>query len=177
MNFTVVNKAQEKVRQALVLDSLQCDGREKNWLQQVASYSIRELDYLNLQLSYIDHEGNTSACTAGWKGLPYFTHRVTQRTILNYASVTKIFTSELILDLVRKQKINLDDKLIGFLPEIEPERLSDARVADITISDLLSHRAGFDRNITNDSMVSTSPWPASRRRRPLTPLICRGGHL
>ena len=49
-------------------------------------------------------------------------------------------------------------KLIGFLPEIEPERLSDARVADITISDLLSHRAGFDRNITNDSMMSTSPW-------------------
>lgn len=158
MDFKVVDKVQGKVSQALVLDSLQCEGRGKTWLQQVASYSIRELNYLNLQLSYIDNEDNRSACTAGWEGLPYITSQVTQNNILNFASVTKVFTSELILDLVRKQEISLDDKLIGFLPEIKTERLSDARVADITISDLLSHRAGFDRNITNDSMVSISPW-------------------
>ena len=158
MDLAVVDKIQEKVRKALVLDSLQCEGRWQTWLQQVANYSIRELDYLNLQLSYIDNEGNTSACTAGWEGLPYITRRVTKNSILNYASVTKVFTSELILDLVRKQKISLNDKLISFLPEVKTERLVDARVADITISDLLSHRAGFDRNITNDSMMSTSPW-------------------
>lgn len=158
MDLAVVDKIQEKVRKALVLDSLQCEGRGQPWLQQVANYSIRELDYLNLQLSYIDNEGNTSACTAGWEGLPYITRRVTKNSILNYASVTKVFTSELILDLVRKQKISLNDKLISFLPEVKTERLVDARVADITISDLLSHRAGFDRNITNDSMMSTSPW-------------------
>ncbi|MGB2784314.1 serine hydrolase domain-containing protein [Psychrobacter sp.] len=158
MDLAVVDKIQEKVRKSLVLDSLQCEGRRQPWLQQVANYSIRELDYLNLQLSYIDNEGNTSACTAGWEGLPYITRRVTKNSILNYASVTKVFTSELILDLVRKQKISLNDKLISFLPEVKTERLVDARVADITISDLLSHRAGFDRNITNDSMMSTSPW-------------------
>lgn len=61
MDFTVIGKVQGKVRQALVLDSLQCEGRGQTWLQQVANYSIRELGYLNLQLSYIDNEGMTPA--------------------------------------------------------------------------------------------------------------------
>lgn len=41
---------------------------------------------------------------------------------------------------------------------INSESLKDARVADITISDLLSHRAGFDRNTAPDTMVSLWPW-------------------
>lgn len=154
----MVHTAQEKFRKFLVLDSIHCDGRDKTWLQQVASYSIKELDYLNIQLSYMDSDGNTSACTAGWEGSPYFSHKVTQDTLLNFASVSKVFTSELVLDLVRQHKISLHDKLIDFLPEINTDSLNDARVTNITISDLLSHRAGFDRSMTNDTMISTSPW-------------------
>ncbi|MDA5133807.1 serine hydrolase domain-containing protein [Psychrobacter sp. ANT_H3] len=158
MDFAVIESMQVKAKKALVLHSIKCEGKRKSWLAQVANYSIKELEYLNLQLSYMDSEGNTSACTAGWEGLPYVSHKVTQDTLLNFASVTKVFTSELILDLVRQQKISLNDKLVNFLPKINTDNLNDARVADITISDLLSHRAGFDGNITNDTMVSTLPW-------------------
>ena len=158
MDFAVIDSMQVKAKKASVLHSLKCEGKRKSRLAQVASYSIQELEYLNLQLSYIDSEGDISACTAGWEGLPYFSRKVTQDTQLSFASVTKVFTSDLILDLVRQHKISLNDKLVDFLPEINTDSLNDARVANITISDLLSHRAGFDGNITNDTMVSASPW-------------------
>lgn len=148
----------QTIQRPLVLDSLYCEGIKRDWLKKVASYSIQDLDYTNLQLSYVDSEGNNSTCIAGWEGLPYLSRKVDDDTIFSYASVTKIFTSELVLDLVRKHKISLDDKLISFLPEIRDKKLEDIRVADISISDLLSHRAGFDRRLTPDTMLSVSPW-------------------
>lgn len=154
MQFSIV----QSIQKPLVLKSLNCDGSKSAWLRKVATYSIQDLNYLNLQLSYINNEGEKSTCIAGWEGLPYFTHKINQDTVFAYASVSKIFTSELVLDLVRRQQIKLDDKLVNFLPEINVDNLNDTRVADITISDLLSHRAGFDRSITKDTMVSSSPW-------------------
>ena len=148
----------QAIQRPLVLESLQCEGVKRDWLKRVARYSIQDLDYTNLQLSYIDSQGNNSICIAGWEGLPYLSRKVDGDTIFSYASVTKIFTSELILDLVRRHQINLDDKLVKFLPEIDSKNLKDKRVADITISDLLSHRAGFDRRLTPDTMASTLPW-------------------
>lgn len=148
----------QTIQRPLVLESLQCEGVKSEWLKKVARYSIQDLDYTNLQLSYIDSEGSNSTCIAGWEGFPYLTRKVDDNTIFSYASVTKIFTSELILDLVRRHKISLDDKLISFLPETKDKKLKDIRVADISISDLLSHRAGFDRNLTPDTMASASPW-------------------
>ena len=148
----------QTIQRPLVLDSLYCEGVKHDWLRRVASYSIQDLDYTNLQLSYVDSEGNNSTCVAGWEDLPYLSRKVDNDTIFSYASVTKIFTSELVLDLVRKEKIKLDDKLVSFLPELIDKKLEDTRVADISISDLLSHRAGFDRRLTSDTMLSTLPW-------------------
>lgn len=148
----------QTLQRPLVLDSLQCQGVKRDWLKKVARYSIEDLNYTNLQLSYIDSEGNQTVCISGWEGLPYLTRKVDNSTVFSYASVTKIFTSELVLDLVRRQQISLDDKLISFLPELKDKNLKDARISDITVSDLLSHRAGFDRDLTPDTMISTSPW-------------------
>lgn len=146
------------IQKPLVLHSLQCKGAKSDWLEKLASYSVQDLDYSNLQLSYIDSEGSKSTCIAGWEGLPYLSRKVDDNTIFSYASVTKIFTSELVLDLIRRKQISLNDKLVNFLPEINSKNLKDKRVADISISDLLSHRAGFDSHLTPDTMVSSSPW-------------------
>ncbi|ALF59958.1 serine hydrolase domain-containing protein [Psychrobacter urativorans] len=154
MEFSIL----QSIQKPFVLNSLQCEGIKSKWLKEVARYSIEDLGYANLQLSYIDPEGKQSGCTAGWEGLPYLTQKIDDNTIFAYASVTKLFTAELILDLVRRKQINLDDKLVSFLPELKSKALKDARVADITISDLLSHRAGFDRNLTPDTMSNSSPW-------------------
>lgn len=148
----------QAIQRPLVLESLQCEGVKSDWLKKVARYSIQDLDYTDLQLSYIDSEGNNLTCIAGWEGLPYLSRKVDDDTMFSYASVTKVFTSELILDLVRRKRINLDDKLVSFLPEIDSKDLKDTRVADISISDLLSHRAGFDSSLTPDTMVSSLPW-------------------
>lgn len=148
----------QTIQRPLVLESLQCEGVKSEWLKKVARYSIQDLDYTNLQLSYIDSEGSNSTCIAGWEGLPYLSRKVDDNTVFSYASITKVFTSELVLDLIRRHQINLDDKLVDFLPEIDSKNLQDKRVADISISDLLSHRAGFDRSLTPDTMASASPW-------------------
>ena len=48
-----------------VLNSLECEGENKSILSQVAYYAIDELNYKNLQLSYVDDADNISSCTAG----------------------------------------------------------------------------------------------------------------
>ncbi|PJX27267.1 hypothetical protein CAP50_01805 [Psychrobacter sp. L7] len=141
-----------------VLNSLECEGESQSSLSQVAYYAIDELNYKNLQLSYVDDADNISSCTAGWADMPYLSPKVDIKTRFNYASVTKVFTSELILDLVRRQQIKLDDKLVDLLDLTDKYQLQDERVAKITVADLLSHRAGFDRNITPDSMITANPW-------------------
>lgn len=156
--YSMKSSLLQTIQKPLILNSLHCKGIKSDWLKKVARYSIQDLDYKSLQLSYIDPEGNNSICIAGWEGLLYLSHKIDDNTIFSYASVTKIFTSELILDLVRRHQINLDDKLVKFLPEINSKNLKDKRVADISISDLLSHRAGFDSSSTPDTMVSSLPW-------------------
>lgn len=148
----------QTIQRPLVLSSLQCQGINSEALEKVARYSIDNLNYANLQLSYIDPDGNPSDCIAGWEGLPYFSAKIDYSTVFAYASVSKIFISELVLDLVRRQQISLDDKLVSFLPEIKNKPLKDVRVADISLSELLSHRAGFDRTKTPDTMATSSPW-------------------
>lgn len=158
MAFPFVINIQNNIKKTMIFNSLQCEGTKSDFLSKIAKYSIRELDYLNLQLSYMDAKGELSGCAAGWQGTPYLTYKVNDETILNYASVTKIFTSELILDLVRRQQLNLDDKFIELLPILQDKKFKDLRINKITLSDLLSHRAGFDRNLSADTMVSASPW-------------------
>lgn len=149
---------QEGIKQRLVMYSLECSGEKSSWLKEVATYSIKELNYSNLQLSYIDSEGKASICTAGWESIPYVSDEIDDTTTFLYASTTKIFTSELILDLIRRNKLQLNDKLIDFLPYVQVDSLKDSRISEITISDLLSHRAGFDKTISNDTMTSIIPW-------------------
>ncbi len=156
--FPFVTSTQYKIKKILILSSLQCKGVKSDFLAKIAKYSVMDLDYLNLQLSYINNKGELSWCTAGWKGVPYLTSKINNKAVFNYASVTKVFTSELILDLVRQQRLNLDDKLIVLLPKLQHENLKDLRINEITLSNLLSHRAGFDSNLTPDTMVSVSPW-------------------
>lgn len=58
----------------------------------------------------------------------------------HFASVSKTFVAAAIMQLVEKGKINLDDKLIDYLPYF---RLKDSRYREITIKQVLNHTSGL----------------------------------
>jgi|26BtaG_2_1085354.scaffolds.fasta_scaffold35098_1 D-alanyl-D-alanine carboxypeptidase len=146
------------VKNYIVYQSLSCEGKDSVWLGKVAEYSILKKDFPTLQLVYISPDKQVSECLAGWQKQLIFSPKVSTETIYSYASVTKIFTSELILDLIRKGKLKLDSKLIDRLSTINLTEIEDKSINDITIGNLLLHQGGFDRKITPDTMVSSSPW-------------------
>jgi len=61
----------------------------------------------------------------------------TDSTIFGIASITKTFTSAMILKLVEKKQLSLDDKLSKFYPDYEFGDMT-------TIGQLLSHTSGID---------------------------------
>jgi CubicO group peptidase (beta-lactamase class C family) len=67
---------------------------------------------------------------------------VTRHTAFQIASVTKLFTSTLVMKFIQEEKISLDDAVTKFLPD------APASWKDIRIKHLLSHQSGI-------------PWPAS----------------
>ena len=61
----------------------------------------------------------------------------TDSTIFSIASVTKTFTSAMILKLVEEKKLSLDDKITRFYPEYQYG-------SHISIANLLNHTSGID---------------------------------
>ena len=80
----------------------------------------------------------------------------TANTIYQIGSITKQFTSTIILQLVEKQKMSLQDKLSKFFPDYP-------KGDSITVEHLLTHTAGI-YNYTNDEhfMSGSSERPISR---------------
>jgi CubicO group peptidase (beta-lactamase class C family) len=92
----------------------------------------------------------------GWKDEAQTTpHR--QDALMRVASVTKPFTAAAIRVLIQDGKLSLDTKAFnlgqpgGGVLDLEPfPSLGDARLADITIEHLLTHRGGWNRSLVGD---------------------------
>ena len=65
---------------------------------------------------------------------------VTQNSIFHTASISKLFTALAIMQLVEKQQLKLEDKLLKIVLEL---KYSDNRVKNITIKHLLNHTSGI----------------------------------
>lgn len=86
-----------------------------------------------------------------------------ESTIFSIASITKTFTSAMILKLAEKNKLSLDDKLSKFYPEY---RFGDV----ISIADLLSHTSGIDDRAIEEKKVKYDKSVLSREQILLTEL-------
>ncbi len=145
---------------------IQCHGNA-TWLTDVAKMTIElpnrnGLD--NVSLSYLSPNHEKTTCTTGWYDELGKSQHISEDTVYLFASLTKVFTSDLTLALIRDGKLNFDDKLVKLLPELTNKKFKDPRVKDITVEDLLSHTAGFDRleKFVNDNMFQPNPWCPSR---------------
>jgi CubicO group peptidase (beta-lactamase class C family) len=65
---------------------------------------------------------------------------VSDSTMFNVASISKLFTATAIMQLVETGKLNLDDRLSDILPDF---KMKDKRYRDIKISHLLTHSSGL----------------------------------
>ena len=89
---------------------------------------------------------------------------ITEKTVLRIGSVTKQFTSALVLKLADQGKLSLDDTLARFLPEFP-------RGGEVTIRQLLSHTSGI-MSYTNPKVMSQLK-DAGRREWTIKDLVAR----
>ncbi|CAM3938541.1 serine hydrolase [Psychrobacter arenosus] len=142
--------------------NLRCEG-DTEWLRKTSIELIKQESHdplIGFSLAYISPNGTLSTCVSGWVHKFSELPQVTPTTAYQFASVSKTFVSDLILDLVRQDKLSLEDKLVDILPELQDISYNDPRVRNIRIRHLLEHRAGFDRAKigVNDDMFEPQPW-------------------
>ncbi|WP_245959302.1 serine hydrolase domain-containing protein [Neobacillus piezotolerans] len=69
---------------------------------------------------------------------------ITENSLMRIGSASKSFTAFAVLQLVDEDKIQLDDPVINYLPEV---KLNDPRWEDVTIRQVLSHTSGVPNPI------------------------------
>ena len=132
------------VRAELSVQQMSCSDSSPSWLADILKHQTHNNNATANQIAYIDPQGQLHHCENGYIGkYPIISDAVTEQTRFRYASVTKLWTADAILSLIKANKLSLDTKLSSLLSEIDTPK--DARINDITIGQLLLHRAGFDR--------------------------------
>jgi CubicO group peptidase (beta-lactamase class C family) len=88
-------------------------------------------------------------------------HPVDEDTIFHWGSVTKTMTATAILQLRDRGRLDLDDPVVRYIPELRQVHNRFGPMDEITIRQLLSHTAGFRQ--------PTWPWAAEEPWQPLAP--------
>src|SRR5690606_25160493 len=107
-------------------------------------FTILEDNNKTMGSAVVSKEGKTIYSNS--IGYAYFKDSIKNsgKTKYRIGSITKMFTATMIFQLVDAEKINLDDKLSGFFPEIPNSE-------KITIGNLLNHTSGlFSVNAAKD---------------------------
>ncbi|MDA5133808.1 serine hydrolase domain-containing protein [Psychrobacter sp. ANT_H3] len=132
------------IRAELSARHVSCSDDSPVWLADILWYQSKHNNAPANQIAYIEPNGKLHHCENGYMGkYPILSDSVTEQTRFRYASVTKLWTADAILELVKEGRLTLDTSLVDIISEIDTP--VDMRVNDITIEQLLLHRAGFDR--------------------------------
>jgi D-alanyl-D-alanine carboxypeptidase len=146
----------------LAKQQIHCSAGAPVWLPELLEHAVDEQFSLANQIAYRAPDGALHHCENGWQGALFRSPVVSAQTRFRYASLSKLLTADAVLARINSGALSLDDRLVGYLSELPP--LRDARIADITIDQLLRHRAGFDRLKTQDPMTAHGkrPWCPDR---------------
>ena len=132
------------IRAELAVREMSCSNDSPTWLADILRYQTRHGNAPANQIAYIEPNGTLHHCENGYQDkYPILSDATTEQTRFRYASVTKLWTADTILSLVKDDKLSLDTPVAKIISEINAPR--DVRINDITIGQLLLHRAGFDR--------------------------------
>lgn len=132
------------VRASLSNKALSCSTNAPKWMANIIQYQTLHNNAPSNQIAYIDKKGVLHHCENGYiDDYPIISEKLSESARFRYASVTKLWTADAILDLIKQGKLTLNTRLVDVLAQVKNPK--DERVNDITIAMLLSHRAGFDR--------------------------------
>lgn len=70
----------------------------------------------------------------------YNGNTVTKNTIFHTASISKLFTAQGIMQLIKTYKLSLDEYIVNIIPEVSSK---DKRFSKITLRNLLNHTSGL----------------------------------
>lgn len=128
-----------------------------SWLNALVDQTVREGGY-SVQAAFLDGNMTKEACEVGYKGY-LLSDKVNASHRYRYASASKLITTTLVLNLIKRGLLDYQDTVASFFPELT--QFKDKRILEITIADLLNHRAGFNRlSLNGDPMFlrSQKPW-------------------
>lgn len=132
------------IRAELSARQITCSNNSFTWLADMLRYQTKHNNASANQIAYIEPNGTAHHCENGYVGqYPLLSDATSEQTRFRYASVTKLWTADAILSLIKDGKLSLDTPLADIISDIEQPK--DVRIKDITIGQLLLHRAGFDR--------------------------------
>lgn len=132
------------IRAELSVRHVSCSDNSPSWLSDILRYQTHHNNAPANQIAYIDPNGTAYHCENGYVGqYPLISDATTAQTRYRYASVTKLWTADAILSLIKEGELSLDTKLSDIITEIDAPK--DTLINNITIGQLLTHRAGFDR--------------------------------
>lgn len=162
------NKLKNKfypIQAVLEQRAIHCSDGAPNWLKQSIQTVTLTHNAPNNQIAYLTPTGQLYHCESGYLGMPLFSEHVSVETRFRYASVTKLWTSDAILELVKRNKIDLDTSLLEVLVPLPT--MQDNRIKQIQIKDLLLHRAGFQRTgLMGDEMFKSGRMPFCPKNLP-----------
>ena len=79
-------------------------------------------------------------------------------TVFEIGSITKVFTSLLLADMVERGELKLDDPVARYLPDGQTVPTRNGK--HITLSDLATHTSGLPRDATNLDVSQANPYAA-----------------
>lgn len=119
------------------------DAQEKDSAEAAAAKKANALNGLygldSVQYALMDNGNVIFSGQAGYHKKST-KQEVTQDSMYGVASVSKIFVTTAIMQLVDQGKINLDSPVTTYIPEFT---MADARYQDITVRMLLNHSSGL----------------------------------
>lgn len=136
----------------LASTNVQCEGPQQQMLKN-ALVTARQQGSLRSQVAYLSPQGDLSLCaSAPWQKSADDSARY------RYASLTKIFTAQAVLNFMAQQQLPLNTTLGHFIAEVE--QAEDKNWQQVTIEQLLTHSAGLDRLRSYDPMTrhAVTPW-------------------
>lgn len=146
------------IQAVLERQALNCNADSPEWLKKIIYTATLTHQAPNNQIAYLSPEGQLYHCESGYQGLPVFSAKVAPETRFRYASVSKLWTSDAILDLVKSKQLVLNTPMLNVLPVLPA--MQDQRMQKITIQNLLLHRAGFKRTgLMGDEMFKSGKVP------------------
>jgi CubicO group peptidase (beta-lactamase class C family) len=126
---------------SVVLVRVQSGSAEKisTLLEELASQLPS--DEAGIAIGYVEGENTTIAFVGN--------QAFTEETLFEYASITKVLSANILMQLVNEGSLHLDDSLNGFLPE----DIRDEQWETVTLRHLATHTAGIPDLPPSLSMV------------------------